>query len=143
MATAAADDDATLETRDGSNSRTRMSPTVDPQVKAWLRRTASCHAHLCWVVRLFGKPETAGGQSLQGEDFAARAARGDRTLLFDALGCAADQIAEIREEIAREMRNTPATAEMPGSTGKVRVMIERAETGRDLFIDGDAQTDVR
>jgi len=66
-----------------------------------------------------------------------------RTLLYDAMGYVADQIAEIREEIAREMRNTPPTAEMPGSTGKVRVLIERAEAGRDLFIDGDAQTDVR
>ena len=86
---------------------------------------------------------SVGGRSLQGEDFAARAARGDRTLLFDAMGYLGDQIAEIREEIAREMRNTPATAEMPGTAAKVRVMIERAETGRDLFIDGDAQTDVR
>jgi hypothetical protein len=143
MATAAADDDATLDTLDGSHRRTRMTITADPQVKAWLRRTASCHAHLCYIVRLFGKPETAGGQSLQGEDFAARAARGDRTLLYDAMGYVADQVAEIREEIAREMRNAPATAEMPGTTAKVRVMIERAETGRDLFIDGDAQTDVR
>ena len=66
-----------------------------------------------------------------------------RTLLYDAMGYVDDQIAEIRKEIAREMRNTPATAEMPGSTGKVRVLIERAEAGRDLFIDGDAQTDVR
>lgn len=143
MATAAADDDATLDTLDGSHRRTRMTITADPQVKAWLRRTASCHAHLCYIVRLFGKPETAGGQSLQGEDFAARAARGDRTLLYDAMGYVGDQIAEIREEIAREMRNTPTTAEMPGTAAKVRVMIERAETGRDLFIDGDAQNDVR
>jgi len=66
-----------------------------------------------------------------------------RTLLYDAMGYVGDQIAEIREEIAREMRNTPTTAEMPGSTGKVRVLIERAEAGRDLFIDGDAQVDMR
>lgn len=142
MATAAADDDAILEALGGSNRRTRMTITADPQIKAWLRRTASCHAHLCYIVRLFGKPETAGGQSLQGEDFAARAARGDRTLLYDAMGYVADQIGEIREEIAREMRNTPPTAEAPGTGAKVRVLIDRAEAGRDLFITGDAQIDV-
>ncbi len=86
---------------------------------------------------------SVGGRSLQGEHYAARAARGDRTLLYDAMGYVGDQIAEIREEITREMRNTPATAEVPGSTGKVRVMIKRTEAGRDLFIHEDARMDVR
>jgi hypothetical protein len=86
---------------------------------------------------------SVGGRSLQGEDFAARAARSDRTLLYDAMGYAGDQIAEIREEGAREMRNTPATAEMPGTAAKVRVLIHRAEAGHDLFIDEDARMDVR
>ena len=59
------------------------------------------------------------------------------------MGYAGDQIAEIREEIAREMRNTPATAEMPGTAAKVRVLIHRAKAGHDLFIDEDARMDVR
>ena len=46
-----------------------------------------------------------------------------RTLLYDAMGYVGDQIAEIREEIAREMRNTPATAEMPGAAAKVPVTL--------------------
>ncbi len=48
-----------------------------------------------------------------------------RTLLYDAMGYVGDQIAEIREEIAHEMRNTPATAEMPGTAAKVRVTVAR------------------
>jgi len=48
-----------------------------------------------------------------------------RTLLYDAMGYVDDQIAEIRKEIAREMRNTPATAEMPGTAAKVRVTLAR------------------
>lgn len=142
MATVAASPDDDAKPLGNVNRRTLIAPTVDPQVKAWLRRISMCHSHLCWAVRLFGRPETAGGQSLQGEDFAARAARGDRTLLYDALGCAGDQIAEIRREIANEMGNTPATTAIPGSPEKVAVMFARAEAGRDLFIDGDAQTDV-
>jgi hypothetical protein len=142
MATAAADDDAMLDAISGTNRRTRMTITADPQVKAWLRRTASCHAHLCYIVRLFGKPETAGGQSLQGEDFAARAAAGDRSLIFDALTFLGDQIADLRHEIANEMANTPATTAIPGSAEKVAVMFARAEAGYDLFIDGDAKVDV-
>jgi hypothetical protein len=39
------------------------------------------------------------------------------------MGYVGDQIAEIREEIAREMRNTPATAEMPGTAAKVPVTL--------------------
>jgi diadenosine tetraphosphatase ApaH/serine/threonine PP2A family protein phosphatase len=48
-----------------------------------------------------------------------------RTLLYDAMGYVGDQIAEIREEIAREMRNTPATAEMPGTAAMVPVTLAR------------------
>lgn len=124
------------------NRRTRIEPTVDPEVKAWLRRIATSHAHLCYVVRLFGRPETAGGQSLEGETYAARAARGDRTLLYDAVGFVGDELAEIRREIAGKMESAPPTTAAPGSAEKVRVMCERAEKGFDLFIAGDAVTDV-
>lgn len=125
------------------NRRTRIAPTVDPEVKAWLRRIAASHAHLCYIVRLFGRPDSAGGQSLEGEAYAARAARGDRTLLFDALGYVDDEITDIRRDIARKMESAPATTAAPGSAEKVRVMCERADQGFDLFIAGDAPIDVR
>ena len=120
METAAADDDAMLNMLAGTHRRTRMSITADPQIKAWLRRTASCHAHLCYIVRLFGRPETAGGQSLQGEDYAARAARGDRTLLFDALSVVADEIDGIRTEVLRKMDSAQPTTARPGTADKVQ-----------------------
>lgn len=128
--------------RGDRNRRTRIAPTVDPEVRAWLRRIAASHAHLCYIVRLFGRPDTAGGQSLEGEAYAARAARGDRTLLFDALGYVGDEIADIRHDIARRMESAPATAAAPGTADKVRVMCERAAHGFDLFIAGDAAIDV-
>lgn len=147
MDDAAADPDAELPSlppRDGTdrNRRTRITPTVDPEVKAWLRRIATSHAHLCYIVRLFGRPETAGGQSLEGETYAARAARGDRTLLFDCVGYVGDELADIRADIARKMASAPPTAAIPGSAEKVRVMCERADQGFDLFIVRDAAIDV-
>jgi hypothetical protein len=136
--------DASVESKhEGDRPRPLANAAeVHPQIRAWLRRTTQLHAHLCYIVKLFRRPEIAGGQSLRGEDYAARAAAGDRTLLYDAMGYVGDQIAEIRREIADEMGRTPATTAIPGSAEKVAVMFARAEAGYDLFIDGDAKVDV-
>lgn len=123
-----------------TSRRTRMSPAVDPELRSWLRRAATCHAHLCWLIRLFGAPRTAGGQSLEGETFAARASRGDRTLLYDALGFVGDEVAELRDQIARKMDAASPTVARPGTAEKVAVMFARAERGDSLFIEGDAAT---
>ena len=117
--------------------RTRLRAGTDPQVADWLHRVARCHAHLCAIVRLYGDPSKAGGQSNQGETYAARAARGDRTILYDAIGVTVDELLAVREEIQVVIdAATPTTAE-PGTTAKVDEMARRAERGESLFVEGD------
>jgi hypothetical protein len=110
---------------------------VPPQLREWLHRVVRVHAHLLAIVRLYGAPHKAGGQSLEGEAYAARAARGDRTLLYDALTVSRDELDEIRELVQREMDAAPPTDHEPGSPGKVETMVARASRGESLFIQGD------
>lgn len=118
--------------------RTRLSKGLPEELVAWLRRTVRVHAHLLAIVRLYGNPEKAGGQSLEGEAYAARAARGDRTMLFDCLTVARDELDAIREEVHRVMEAAPPTDFPPGSRGKVEVMRERMHRGESIFIENDA-----
>lgn len=120
------------------NRRTRLEAGLPPELVDLLHRTARVHAHLLNVIRLYGNPGKAGGQSLEGDSYGARAARGDRTLLFDCLSVACDELGAIREEVWRAMESSPATAYLPGSAGKVETMAERASRGESLFIGGDA-----
>lgn len=117
--------------------RTRLAPGTCPRLAGWLHRTARVHAHLCAIVRLYGRPDRAGGTSLQGETYAARAARGDRTLLYEALTLSIDELAEIRREVDAVMEQAPPTPHGPGTPGKVDEMARRVERGEALFIDGD------
>jgi len=120
--------------------RTRVAAEVDPQLRGWLRRCAQCHAHITTVVRLFGNPARAGGQSLLGETYAARAARGDRTLLHDCCCHVMNEMDDLRREILAEMEAAPPCPHPPGSRAKVDEMERRAHGGYSLFIDGDAPT---
>ena len=117
--------------------RTRLAAGTSPQIATWLHRVARVHAHLCAIVRLYGDPSKAGGQSNQGETYAARAARGDRTLLYDAVGLSIDELTEIREQIQKVIDAAVPTAAAPGSKDKVIEMARRAERGESLFVDGD------
>lgn len=90
-------------------------------------------------MRLYGSPARAGGQSLQGETYAARAAAGDRTLLHEALTLALDELTAIREELEAQMAAAPPTVAPPGSKSKVDEMAARAERGDALFIEGDSK----
>ena len=117
--------------------RTRLDPGTCPRLATWLHRVARVHAHLCAIVRLYGNPKRAGGQSLQGETYAARAARGDRTLVYDAVGLSIDELAEIRNEIQAVLDAAPPTAAQPGTADKVEEMARRAERGESLFVEGD------
>lgn len=119
--------------------RTRLSKGLPEELLGWLRRTVRVHAHLLAIVRLYGNPEKAGGQSLEGEAYAARAARGDRTMLFDCLTVARDELDEIREEVHRVMESATPTDFPPGSRGKVDVMRDRMHRGESIFIEGDAE----
>jgi hypothetical protein len=88
-------------------------------------------------VRLYGSPDKAGGQSLQGETYAARAARGDRTLLYDAITVTVEELLAVREEIQAVIDAAEPTTAQPGSKEKVDEMARRAERGESLFIEGD------
>lgn len=117
--------------------RTRIEAGVAPQLREWLHRVTRCHAHLLYIVRLYGNPSKAGGQSNEGETYQARAARGDRTLLYDALTLTRDELDDIRELVQREMDAAAPTDHEPGSPGKVAEMAARADRGESLFIQGD------
>jgi len=106
-------------------------------LKAWLMRVVRIHAHLCQVVRLYGNPARAGGQSLLGETYQARAARGDRTLLQDCLTTAIDELVGVRGEVETAIEDVAPIAAQPGSSEKVKEMARRAERGESLFVDGD------
>jgi hypothetical protein len=117
--------------------RTRIAPGTCPRLKGWLHRSARVHAHLCAIIRLYGNPDKAGGQSNQGETYAARAARGDRTLLYDAIGLSIDELVEIRDDIQAAIDAAVPTTAGPGTADKVSEMARRAERGESLFVDGD------
>ena len=123
-----------------SGRRTRLAAGVSETLTGWLHRTARVHAHLCAIVRLYGRPDRAGGQSNLGETYAARAARGDRTLLYEALTLSIDELQAIREEVHQVMEQAPPTAAAPGTREKVEVMALRMERGESLFIGGDGPT---
>ena len=120
-----------------SGRRTRLRAGVHLQLAGWLHRTARVHAHLCAIVRLYGRPDRAGGQSNQGETYAARAAAGDRTLLYDCLTVSRDELDAIRGEVEAAMEAAAPTSAPPGTTDKVSEMARRAERGESLFIQGD------
>lgn len=125
--------------RPDPNRRTRIAAEVDHELRGWLKRAAAAHAHIACIVRLFGNPARAGGASLQGEDYAERLARGDRTILHDCVTFVRDEMDELRRDIERRMDDTPPTAHLPGTPQKVAVLAERMANGHSLFLDGDAQ----
>lgn len=120
-----------------SGRRTRIRSDTCRRLAGWLHRVARCHAHLCAIVRLYGSPDRAGGQSLQGETYAARAARGDRTLLYDCITVTVDELLAVREEIQAVIDSAEATGAAPGTKDKVDEMARRAERGESLFQAGD------
>jgi hypothetical protein len=124
------------------NRRTRLEKGLPAELVGWLHRTVRVHAHLLSIVRLYGNPSKAGGQSNEGEAYAARAARGDRTMLYDALTVAREELDAIREDVHRVMESAEPTEHPPGSPGKVEVMAERLYRGDSLFIARDAKSDL-
>lgn len=129
--------------RKDPNRRTRIAAEVDGELRGWLQRAARAHSHIATIVRLFGTPSKAGGQSLLGEGYAARVARGDRTVLFDCVTYCIDELNGIRDEIEHRMDATPPTHHEPGTPEKVEVMARRLHAGDSLFVEGDAKTNAR
>lgn len=121
------------------NRRTRLAPRkgrsgprLPPKIHSWLIRTTRVHAHLCYLVRVFAQPAANN----VGETIEARAARRDRTLLYDCWTHAANELEQLRTEVAAEME-PPATKTRPGSAERVEELRRRAERLQDLFADGD------
>jgi hypothetical protein len=113
--------------------------SVPVKVRDWLTRLTRIHAHARYTVRLFAHPETAGGQSLEGETYAARAARCDQTLIHDASMLIRDEADAIVAEVQAAMDAAPKTAALPGTRAKVLEMEARARRGQSIFVDADAK----
>ena len=90
----------------------------------------------CWSL-LYAEPMRTGGQSLLGETYAAKAALGNRTLLFDALNSSHWEIGGILGEVSAAMAKTSPTPAKPGLHEKFAEMTRRLQRGESLFIDGD------
>ncbi len=121
-----------------TNRRTRLSATIGRRLAGWLRRTSRVHAHLCNVIRLYGRErKSASGTN----EWRARALAGDQTILADALIVAIGELTSIHDSIDSAMQATPATDAAPGTPAKVEVMARRVSRGFALFIDGDKPTD--
>ena len=108
------------------------------KVTRWLTRLSRIQAHAAYIARLFRQPEIAGGQSLEGETYQARAARCDQTLLHDAFLLIRDEADVGVAEVQAEMDAAPPTAAPPGTPAKVAEMEARALAGKSIFIPGDA-----
>lgn len=127
-----------------ANRRVRIGAHVSPQLREWLHRCTRAHSVLCHVVRCYGEPARAGGESNAGNEFVERAARGCRTLLYDAVGVAQDELEAVRQEIQHVMDTEPGpTHHPPGSGLKVIELAKRYHDGNSLHVAGDAQTDIR
>jgi hypothetical protein len=100
------------------------------------------HAHLLTVVRLYGRPDRAGGQGNAGEQYAARAASGDRTLLSSCLTHCVCELTDIRDEVDAQIDDVPGVVAFPGSPDKVEAMRARIAAGLSLFSDDDRPPDL-
>lgn len=123
------------------NRRTRLAPKkgranarrLPPRIHSWLIRTTRVHASLCYLVRCFGQTHHTD----VGDTVEARAARNDRTLLYDFWTHNINELEQLRQELDAEMQPF-ATAHAPGSPGKVDELERRAARLQNLFRDGDA-----
>ncbi len=124
-----------------ANRRTRLAKDIPENVRGWLHGVARVHAGLCHTCRLFADPSRAGGQGNEGEVYRKRLEKGDRTLVYDAVTVAIDELETVRSSIQNEMDSAPPTDHAPGEPAKVSVMRHRADDGYSLFQPGDRQID--
>ena len=121
-----------------SSRRTRIRKSCSPQLRKWLHRVTRAHAALCYVVRVYGDPKKAGVLNSANDIHVERAAKGDPTLLHDALGLAIEELESIKSEVCKEMDDSLSTKSQPGSLQKIETMRKRASEGKSIFIDGDS-----
>lgn len=129
--------DAPVIPGNAEGRRTRISPTVPRQIAEWLRRVVHVHAQLCHTVAVYGDPTKAGGGGQ--DEYTARAAAGDRTILDDTLARAIEELTAIRDEVWREMGDVPPSRHRPGSPEKIATLRERFEAGKSLHHDNDSK----
>lgn len=124
-----------------SNRRCRLSPKLPAELRTCLHRVSRVHAHLLATVRLYGSPGAAGGVS-DGKfrnEYVLRVRRGDRTILYDALTLARDELDAIREEVQQAIDAASPTVAPPGSREKIAELVRRAKAGQTLFSERDKQ----
>ena len=102
-------------------------------------RVTRVHAHLLNIVRLYGRPDRAGGS---GTAYADQLRRGDRTLLTSCLAHAIAALSEIRDEVDADIEDVPPVTAFPGSKEKLEAMRERVAAGLSLFSDRDDHPDL-
>lgn len=125
-----------------ANRRTRLAKDIPENVRGWLHGVARVHAQLCHCCRLFADPTRAGGEGNEGAMYQLRLERGDRTVVYDFVTTAIDELENVRADIQSEMDSAPPTDHAPGDAEKVAVMRDRANGGFSLFVPGDRQIDV-
>jgi hypothetical protein len=126
-----------------SNRRTRIGGRVSHSLGQLLRRVAAVHASLCGVIRLYAGHARAGGDSLNGADYARRLADGDRSILDEFLTAAVEELTAIRAANAADMEAGKPAVDPPGTAGKVDELARRASEGRSLFRSDDTRPDLR
>lgn len=120
--------------------RARWPDDLDPQLRRWLTRVQRMQAHLRSTLLIYSTQRNVGGDSLIGNtDYADRAARADRTILYDALTLAIDEFADVRDAVGAVMDSAPPTRALPGSQEKIRVMCQRARSGFSIFVENDSR----
>jgi hypothetical protein len=115
--------------------RTRLAASLSPHLSQWLRGVTRVHAHLCQVVRLYGKPRA----TQVADEWRARALAGDKTILLDAVTLAISQLESIRGMIDASMGDAEPVNAAPGSAEKLQALVIRAERYQSLFVAGDME----
>lgn len=113
----------------------RWPDEMCPKLRRLATRAARLQAHIRTTLMLYARPMA----DTQSATYQARAARHDRTILFDAMCMVADESVAIRDELLEIMDSAPPTTALPGTKAKVDTMERRAHEGYSIFIEADAK----
>ena len=114
----------------------RIPRTIASDLAGWLHRVRTVHGWLHSGVNVYARPETAGGRSLAGDNHAARAAAGDRSLLHDLLTRSVEELEAVRDEVWKAMQPGPLTSQ-PGTPERINELARRVAAGQTLHTESD------
>jgi len=114
----------------------RIPRTIASDLAGWLHRVRTVHGWLHSGVNVYARPETAGGRSLAGDNHAARAAAGDRSLLHDLLTRSVQELEAVRDEVWAAMTPGPLTSQ-PGTPERINELARRVAAGQTLHTESD------